>query len=524
MAASKKDRASGDVPVTVLREVQALLLEGKCRAFLAPVERLRADMSWTVIGSKTSLGHFLFRLVFAQFRERKLNLQDAQFAVEVIAQHGGAVKDMDVAFKEELAHHATKDNLADLADQVAFARYLGEMGLLGRRSMKQWAGETLADALKDLCWSNFRGRRRRRNDKDALTIEIINALGELGAAPAAKPPRFHRERDTVAYYLADIGNPRLAHAFYSAWHAQQGESSKPAPKGKDLGRARPVSKKARRTVVKALREVGRDPDSGERVQTKRERENFQRILDCMSPRYLPVLDQRDPAREPWKGSVVGGEMFNSEKYPWPETKSYPDVPLVQLELDAITETTGINVGAGFLQVWRPLGFRTKGERSAALKLRVIPRDLVTRQRTHEPAPAKYVELSAHPDYSWRFSRSRGPKAVKGWKRFGFAVPNPALLSFDVLGSRLFPEETTAILKASVHHCALELFGFPQPARTLLRLPSDWRPLATIYGPTHRMKCGYSNSPLDDISQVYFRCVDANQFEYRCYSWRAFDPW
>lgn len=528
MAAKGPTRVNQDVPVAVLREVQAVLMDDKVNEFLAPLERLGAKMSWTVMGSKTRLGYFLFRLVFVQFREGNLKLRDAREAVESIALRGGLVTDMDRAFKEELFFSATKHIFVNLTDQVAFARCLAEKGLLGWESLKNWSGETLADALNGVFSSKL---GRRSADEGEVTAEVIEVLVELGATPAAEPPRIQQERSNVGFYLANIEKPKLSNAFYSAWHAHDREASQPASKGTGPRRARPVSKKALQTVIKTLREVSWDPDTGgvswdpdtgEQAETREQRENFERILDCMTPRYLPLLVEPGPSGTHWKGSLVGGEMFSSEKYPWPETKGYPDAPLVQLELDAITAATGVNVGAGFLQVWRRIGFSTKEERSASLKVRVIPRQLVMRKQKPGPTPAKYAELSAHPDYSWRSSRPWGPKIVKGWKQFGYAVPNPDLLLFEVLESALFSEETKAILDASRHDCALELFGIPQPARAFLKLPSDWRPLATIYGPMHGMACREFGDPVHDISQVYFRCVEGKEFEYRCYSWRTFD--
>ena len=519
MAAKGQAAVDRDVPAAMLNEVQALLQDCKPNEFLAPVETLGAKMSWRAIGSKARLGEALFRLVFTLFREHKLSARDAQCAVEQITLRGGAVKDMDVAFKDELSHDAKRPNVVDLADQVALSQQLAAKGLLGRHSMKKWAGETLADALKGVHWST---EGLLKDNEGELTPGVIKALVELGATPDSEPPRYHRERNTVAFYLANIPRPGLAHAFYSAWRPQSDDSSRARAKAKQRPRSRPVSKQALHTIVKTLLDVGRDLDTGERVQTRKERENLQRMLDCMMPRYLPILSEPNPADEPWKGSLVGGPMFASKAYPWPETKGYPHAPLVQLELDAITQATGVNVGAGFLQVWRPIGFRTRPDRMAPLEVRLIPRQLVKRQSTAGRAPPKYMALSEHPDYSWRLGRAQGPKVIKGWKRFGFAVPNPKLLDYYVRKSKLFSSESESILEASVHDVALELFGFPQPGRAFLKLPGDWLPLATIFGPMHGASRGKYNEPVSDISQVFFRCVGGQEFEYKGYSCRSFE--
>lgn len=519
---------SKNVPVTVLREVRDRLEAGKVEKFLAPLQEFNAEMSWNVAGTNRQLDYFLFRLVFATFRKCDVSLQAAESAIELIAGIGGTARQLEIAFKQELLPEVPKTSIAELKDQVALVQFISAHGLLEDQTVKKWASGALGASLKTLFWST---EGLMRSDENAPSPETIGALVDLGATPTSEPPRWHRERDSVAFYLSSIPNPELVHAFYHAWHRQSGQAKNHVAAEKVNIRAQPVDSDALLKVRAMLSqaETDFDPSLDREAESERARRMRQRLLDYTAVRYLPVPSDAKPGSHPWKGSVVGGPLFTSKSYPWPETKGYPDVPLVQLELDAISESTGIPVGSGFLQVWRPVGFRTKGLRAAKLEVRVIPRQTVKRAKTLGRVPPKFVALSDHPDYSWRLSRAPTRNGIKGWKEFGYAVPDSELLASAFLHGEAYNSEAISgvietVLKKAAHGHSLELFGFPQPAAAFLKLPKSWKPLATIRGPMYGAPCfSYmSGKPVRDITQVFFRQTKEQEFEYRCFSWRDFD--
>ena len=517
---------SRNVPVNVLRQVRDRLEAGKIDEFLAPLQKLDAQMSWSVAGTSSRLDYFLFRLVFSRFRKCDVSLQAAESAIELITANGGTARQLEIAFKQELLPEFPKTNVAELEDQVVLVQFIAAHGLLEDQTIKKWAGETLGAALKALYWSTeglIKGREK------GPPPAAVAALVDLGATPKSEPPRWHRERDSVAYYLSSIPNPELAHAFYHAWHQQSDPAKNNTTAEQDNARAQPVDSNALLNVRAMLAQAETEFDASLYCEAESERalRKRQRLFDYTAVRYVPVSGEPKSGSYPWQGSVVGGPLFTSKSYPWPETKGYPDVPLVQFELDAISASTGISVGSGFLQVWRPVGFRTKDLQAAKLEVRVIPRHTVKRAKKLGRAPSKFVALSDHPDYSWRLCRAPAPIVIEDWKEFGYAVPDPELLTPEFLHleareSEFFSTVIKTIEKA-VHGHSLELFGFPQPAAAFLKLPKSWLPLATIRGPMDGAQCSSrtSGEPVRDITQVFFRHTKEQEFEYKSFSWRDF---
>lgn len=518
---------TGNVSVTVLREVRDRLEARQVVNFLAPLQEVNAEMSWGVAGTSLRLDYFLFRLVFSRFRVCKFRWKTAKSAIDLITRNGGTARQLEIAFKQELLPEFPKANIADLVDQVALMQSIAARGLLGDQTIKKWAGETLGEELKTLFQlTDARMTRFHKVPKP----EIIETLVDLGAAPSSTPPGPQREQEQVAFYLSNIPRPELVHAFYRAWNRQPEFTTTGTAASETRLMPRPVNRDALfkiRTML-ADTEARFDASLDNGTRTKTAKHDLQRLLDYTAVRYLAVLGQLKPGTHSWQGSVVGGPLFTSKSHPWPETKGHPDVPLVQLELDAITEATGIPVGTGFLQVWGRVGYRTKGRRAAKPKVRLIPRSTVIRCKQISPAPPRLLALSAHPDFSWRLSRTQGPVAIAGWREVGYAVPDPELLYPGFLyeaaqESASFAKVLESILHPSAHDCSLELFGFPQPTWAFLRLPEGWQPLATIRGPMYgapiSSKC--TGRLVRDITQIFYLRVGARKFEYKSFSWRDF---
>ena len=115
-------------------------------------------------------------------------------------------------------------------------------------------------------------------------------------------------------------------------------------------------------------------------------------------RYRPVFKPLPNNGIDRKGSVLGGFMFASARYPVPliegpgQFAAWPAGPLAQLDLDEIRLATGTDAGSGLLQVWK------RGDYDAGFLdetiVRRIPRWVV--DRTKRLQPMKDLTLQGAP--------------------------------------------------------------------------------------------------------------------------------
>lgn len=75
------------------------------------------------------------------------------------------------------------------------------------------------------------------------------------------------------------------------------------------------------------------------------------------------------------GQHVFGNMYTSDEYPWPTDNEIPYLPIIQLDLDVISNHIGVNIGEGFIQLFD--GMHIPDLDGDYYFLRQIPRDKIS---------------------------------------------------------------------------------------------------------------------------------------------------
>ena len=250
---------------------------------------------------------------------------------------------------------------------------------------------------------------------------------------------------------------------------------------------------------------------------------LERWVSEMGQTFIPVLDSLKAGGKARRGSLIGGAPFTSENFPWPGESRCPDAPVVQLDLAEISDATGVDVGAGLLQVWRPVGHHLghpfSGPFPRTPEVRLIPAVSVRHTSRLTSRPRVYTSCWHDPNYSWGLSPLTKPMAIIGWREGGPALPDPEFISWEMLEAL---GETNAELlgRATRLDCRIELFGAPVPGKEYFRLARQWKVLASIYGPLHRV-----GPPLrqydPDFFQIFWHKKFSGDYEYRGYWWCEF---
>ena len=118
----------------------------------------------------------------------------------------------------------------------------------------------------------------------------------------------------------------------------------------------------------------------------------------MGPVWDGVQRPAEPGQVDRHGSSIGGYPFTSTQYPWPLEDGLPLAPMLQLNLDQIRETTGLNFGSGLLQAWLPSRDVWGG---VQLNMRSIPSTALAKEPSEIPEDHELIE--ARRTKAWKFN-------------------------------------------------------------------------------------------------------------------------
>lgn len=125
------------------------------------------------------------------------------------------------------------------------------------------------------------------------------------------------------------------------------------------------------------------------------------------------------------GDVLNGPIYTCEGYEWPMHENLPMVPFIQLDLKRCSRVSGVDLGAGLLQVW--FGYDLFMGEDAFI--RVVPADQVHKDKL-QPVPIadmmKVAEIQKTPAYChWADTGGRHEKATQivSYKPRRFTIPH-----------------------------------------------------------------------------------------------------
>lgn len=92
---------------------------------------------------------------------------------------------------------------------------------------------------------------------------------------------------------------------------------------------------------------------------------FLELAGCAAPAWefvtqlvsLKDIDRRE--------GLIGGPLYTSSKHPWPRSSQVFDTPIIQIWLSDASQTSGLPLGDGLLQVWG-------SDEGDIIKIRIIP--------------------------------------------------------------------------------------------------------------------------------------------------------
>lgn len=103
------------------------------------------------------------------------------------------------------------------------------------------------------------------------------------------------------------------------------------------------------------------------------------IFESFSRRFKAAAWAWDPVTKPMPndqidrlGEVIMGPIYTCAEYDWPHKDGYPMAPLIQLDLAKASQTGGVNLGEGFIQIWMP----HKAISAKDQHIRVVPKEFV----------------------------------------------------------------------------------------------------------------------------------------------------
>jgi len=126
------------------------------------------------------------------------------------------------------------------------------------------------------------------------------------------------------------------------------------------------------------------------------------------------------------GQHAFGYMYTSDEYPWPCYNNVPCTPIIQLDLDVISDCIGVNVGSGFIQLFDCMF--CPGNDHEFYDFRHIPREkisqeLLTEFPTFTPEEKKMISKHLrYPNFENTFSKSSSAIHIDGLGSKFFAMP------------------------------------------------------------------------------------------------------
>lgn len=145
---------------------------------------------------------------------------------------------------------------------------------------------------------------------------------------------------------------------------------------------------------------------------------FEAVADSVGPCFYPLYDSCLPEEIDRLRGCVGSAPYVSATFPWPQVGERYLVPWLQLDLDEIRDSTGVDVGEGLLQVWR--------QDQEHAHIRHIPRQSVDPAANLLPIPEALKSFGAI-EGMFENGEFGGPWQCVGWKLAGLALPRDPLL-------------------------------------------------------------------------------------------------
>jgi predicted DNA-binding WGR domain protein len=127
-----------------------------------------------------------------------------------------------------------------------------------------------------------------------------------------------------------------------------------------------------------------------------------------------------------------GYMYTSDEYPWPSYNNVPCKPIIQLDLDVISDCIGVNIGSGFIQLFDCIF--CQGYDHEPYDFRHIPRDKISQELLTEFPTYTLEEKQMiskhliHPNFENTFSETSSAIHIDGFGSKFFALP--AIHDFD----------------------------------------------------------------------------------------------
>lgn len=78
---------------------------------------------------------------------------------------------------------------------------------------------------------------------------------------------------------------------------------------------------------------------------------FLDVADCCAPAWPFMMERRKGAMIDRRSSLIGGPLFTSVKHPWPTREGLYATPVIQIDLQSLSDLSGLPIGRGLLQVW-----------------------------------------------------------------------------------------------------------------------------------------------------------------------------
>lgn len=167
---------------------------------------------------------------------------------------------------------------------------------------------------------------------------------------------------------------------------------------------------------------------------------FLRTLCSASEGFIPVLTAVDVNKVDRKTSMLGGPFFTCDDYPMPVSASGSLAPIIQLDLEILSEISGKCFGDGLLQFW----YDTDWDNDSRDLIRVIPRDVLNTESMtpFEPTKKLFDVISSPVPLELIFNTSWGEVyTITGFESMGLHAQTGYL---DIYSEVLTEEQLSSI--------------------------------------------------------------------------------
>jgi hypothetical protein len=166
------------------------------------------------------------------------------------------------------------------------------------------------------------------------------------------------------------------------------------------------------------------------------RNQFLQTLCSAAEGFIPVVTTTAVNQVDRKASMLAGPFFTCNEYPLPESSSGTLAPIIQLDLQVLSQLSGKDFGDGLLQVWCD----TDWNNDSRDFIRVVPRDVLN-NASMTPFEASDVAAGPVPE-EWIFDVSWDEvDVISGFESMGFHAQTSYL---DVYAADLTEDQLSSI--------------------------------------------------------------------------------